>query len=307
MLAPMAGVTDLPFRVLCKRMGADLTFTEMVSAKGLQYKNTRTQELLETAQEERPCGVQLFGSEPELLARTARELAEEYAGKLKLIDLNMGCPAHKIVSNGEGSALMKTPALAARIIEAVAKACPLPVSVKFRKGWDDGQVNAVPFAKMAQESGAAAICVHGRTRAQQYSGRADWGIIGEVKAAVHIPVWGNGDIFSAADALNMRAQTGCDGVLVARGAQGNPFIFREIAGALQGEHIPPATPAQRVELALEHARMQQAYHGQHGIIEMRKHIAWYLKGMRGAAQLRTRVNAASSLAELEALLQEYSL
>lgn len=305
MLAPMAGVTELPFRVLCRRMGCDLTFTEMVSAKGLQYQNARTQALLISAKEEQPCGVQLFGSEPAILSSVARELVERRAGEIALIDINMGCPAHKIVANGEGSALMKTPALAGNIIESVVKAVKLPVTVKFRKGWDEYNVNAVEFAKMAEQSGAAAVCVHGRTRAQQYSGRADWEIIAAVKAAVRIPVWGNGDVYSAEDALRLRKETGCDGVLVARGAQGNPFIFREITAALRGETCAPATVEERISLALIHARMQEAYRGAQGIIEMRKHIAWYLRGTKGAAALRARVNEVRSLPELETLLWEY--
>lgn len=304
MLAPMAGVTDMPFRVLCRRMGCDLTFTEMVSAKGLHYQNARTQALLAVAKEERPCGVQLFGSEPAVMAHAARDIALRHAGKIALIDINMGCPAQKIVANGEGSALMKTPALAANIISRVVKAVELPVTVKFRKGWDEHTINAVAFARMAEQSGAAAICVHGRTRMQQYSGAADWDIIAAVKAAVRIPVWGNGDIYSAEDALRMRAQTGCDGVMVARGAQGYPFIFREIAAALRGEPYTPAAEEERLALALCHARMQQAYKGDHGIIEMRKHIAWYLRGMKGAAGLRARVNNMRTLPELEALLRE---
>ncbi len=307
MLAPMAGVTDMPFRILCHEMGCDTTFTEMVSAKGLHYGNERTAGLLATSPVERPCGVQIFGKDPEIMADMARHIERRHAGEIALIDINMGCPAHKIVGNGEGSALMRDMPLAARIIEAVSRAVSLPVTVKFRKGWDDTCVNAVAFARMAEQSGAAAVSVHGRTRAQGYSGRADWGIIGEVKAALNISVIGNGDVYSAADALALRALTGCDGVLIARGAQGNPWIFRECKAALRGETCPPPTLVERVEMAIRHAHMQQAYKGVHGVVEMRKHVAWYARGVPHAAWLRTRVNACSSLEELEGLLRDFAV
>lgn len=304
-LAPMAGVTELPFRTLCREMGCALTFTEMVSAKGFLYENERTLELLETAEGEHPCGFQLFGADPAAVAEAARRIGERYAGRVDLIDLNMGCPAHKIAGAGEGSALMRDLPLAGRIIEAAAKAVPLPVTVKFRKGWDEHSVNAVEFARMAQESGAAALCVHGRTRAQGYSGRADWDIIGSVKAAVRIPVLGNGDLFAPEDVLRMKRETGCDGVLIARGALGNPWIFRACAAALAGEAYAPPAPEERVDTALRHAAMQQAYKGAHAVIEMRKHVAWYLHGLPGAAKLRAAVNACTSLEELRALLLGY--
>lgn len=306
LLAPMAGVTDLPFRLLCRRMGCDMTYTEMVSAKGLYYQNARTKELLMTAEEERPCAVQLFGSNPAIMADMARRIEAEYQGEIALIDINMGCPAPKITNNGEGSALMRDEPLAARIIASVASAVRLPVTVKFRRGWDEGHQNYLSFARMAQDSGAAAVALHGRTRAQGYSGKADWGCITEVKAALRIPVLGNGDVYSAADALHMRAQTGCDGVLIARGAQGNPFLFREIGAALRAETVTPPSLEERIETALMHARMQVEYRGRHGVIEMRKHIAWYIKGEKGAARLRVQVNACTTLAELEALLCGYA-
>ena len=304
-LAPMAGVTDLPFRILCREMGCDLTFTEMVSAKGLLYGNENTAKLLETTPLEEPCGFQIFGSEPAVMADIARRLEEDYAGKVGIIDINMGCPAHKIVGNGEGSALMRDLPLASSIIEAVAKAVKLPVTVKFRKGWDEASVNAVAFARMAEESGASGLCVHGRTRAQGYSGKADWEIIRAVKAAVRVPVLGNGDIYTAEDMHRMREETGCDGVLVARGAMGNPWIFRACKAALRGEEETPPTLEERVLLAIRHAGMQEAYRGPHGIVEMRKHVAWYLNGLPHAAKRRGQINTVQTLAELEELLLSY--
>lgn len=307
MLAPMAGISERPFRVLCKRMGCDLVFTEMISAKGLVFENAKTEQLLRTAEEERPVAVQLFGSEPPVMAAAAKIVEERYAEAVALIDINMGCPAHKIISNGEGSALMKNLPLAAKVIEAVVRATSLPVTVKFRKGWDAGSVNAVEFAKMAEESGAAAVSVHGRTREQGYSGKADWDIIADVKRNMRIPVWGNGDLFSAEDVLAMREKTGCDGVMVARGALGNPFLFREIRAALDGGACVAATMREKIELAAVHANMQQEMSGGHGAVEMRKHIAWYSKGMPGAAALRARVNEAGTVAELTALLEELAV
>ena len=241
LLAPMAGVTDLPFRAICANMGADFTYTEMVSAKGLFYGGKNSHALLVTAIEERPCGVQLFGSEPEVMADMAGMLCEQYAGEITLIDINMGCPARKITSNREGSALMLDMPLASRIISAVAKASALPVTVKFRKGFDAAHVNAPEFARMAEDAGASAVTVHGRTREQMYSGKADWDIIASVKQAVKIPVVGNGDVFSGAAALALLKHTGCDGIMVARGAQGNPFLFEEIKAALHG--VPYERPS----------------------------------------------------------------
>lgn len=305
LLAPMAGVTDLAFRALCRELGCDFTYTEMVSAKGLFYGGAATAALLETAPVERPCGAQLFGRDPSLMADMAKKLCAERQGELALIDINMGCPAPKIVRNGEGGALMLEPALAGRIIEAVAKASSLPVTVKFRKGFDDGHVNALAFARMAQESGASLVTLHGRTRAQMYSGKADWDIIGEVKADLSIPVIGNGDVFTGADAVAMRARTGCDGVMVARGAQGNPFLFREIKAALAGAPYTPPTEAERLDMAILHLGRATAHKGPRAAAEMRKHVAWYIKGMRGGALLRAQVNAAATAAEMEALLLSF--
>ncbi|MDD3920284.1 MAG: tRNA dihydrouridine synthase DusB [Eubacteriales bacterium] len=305
-LAPMAGVTDMPFRSICKGMGCDMTYTEMVSAKGLLYGGAATKSLLLTAPAERPCGVQLFGRDGQIVADMAKRIQDEYANSIAIIDINMGCPAHKIVGNGEGSALMQDLGTASAVIEKTAKAVSLPVTVKFRKGWDDAHVNAVAFAKMAENSGASAVCVHGRTRMQMYSGKADWEIIRQVKEAVHIPVLGNGDLFSGADVLAMRNQTGCDGVMVARGAQGNPWLFREINAALSGKAYTPPTAAERIQGAIFHAKAQEAYSGAHGVIEMRKHIAWYLKGIRGANALRVQVNGCTSFSALYALLEEFA-
>lgn len=304
-LAPMAGVTDLPFRAICREMGCDLTYTEMISAKGLFYGSERTAQLLETSPEERPCAAQLFGSDPQILADMARLIERRYADSISLIDINMGCPAHKITGNGEGSALMRDLPLASRIIGSVSRAVTLPVTVKFRKGWDDASVNAVEFGRMAEDSGAAAVTVHGRTREQGYSGRADWDIIAKVKAALNIPVLGNGDVNSGADALALLAHTGCDGVMVARGAQGNPWIFREIKAAFSGDSIERPCARERIEMALRHAHMQCAYKGTHGIIEMRKHVAWYLHGLPHASALREKINACAAMDGLEALLRKY--
>ncbi len=305
LLAPMAGVTDLPYRALCKELGCDFTYTEMVSAKGLAFGGQGSAQLLETAEIERPCGVQLFGREPDILAETVRRLCEDRRGELALIDLNMGCPAPKIVNNGEGSALMKELPLAGRIIEAVSRASALPVTVKFRKGFDAQHVNAVEFAKMAEQSGAAMVTVHGRTREQMYSGRADWDIIAAVKQAVTIPVIGNGDVFTGRDAAALIAHSGCDGIMAARGAQGNPFLFREIKAALFGDTYTPPTAQERIDTAILHTRRMAQYKGERGAVEMRKHLAWYVKGLRGAVEFRTRVNVAVGTEALIELLLEY--
>ncbi len=299
----MAGVSDLPFRLLCKAQGCDLTYTEMISAKGLLYGGGETWTLLQTGEAERPCGVQLFGSDPNIMADMARRVKEYGGERFSLIDINMGCPAPKITGNGEGSALMRDPVLAGRIIEAVVKAvAPLPVTVKFRKGWDDDSINAVAFARMAQASGACAVTVHGRTRQQGYSGQADWDIIGEVKAALAIPVIGNGDVVDGESALAMKAHTGCDGIMVGRGAQGNPWIFREIKAALHHEPFTPPTAQERAAMAAAHGRLQLKYKGDHGVIEMRKHLGWYMKGVPSAAKLRAQANACTRLSEMEEVL-----
>lgn len=303
-LAPMAGVTDLPFRILCKEMGCGLVYSEMVSAKGILYDNKNTTELLEIDEKERPAAVQLFGSDPEILGAMAKKI-ESYP--IDIIDVNMGCPAPKIVKNGEGSCLMKTPELVGKIVKSLVESQSKPVTIKFRKGFDDAHINAVEIAKIAEANGAAAVAVHGRTREQYYSGKADWDIIREVKKAVHIPVIGNGDIFTPQDAKNLLEHTGCDAIMVGRGAQGNPWIFKRILHYLEtGELLPEPTAEERVEKALHHAQMLIAYKGEYvGIREMRKHMAWYMKGLPGAAELRGKLNYAETLAEMEGLLGDY--
>ena len=271
-LAPMAGVTDLPFRILCKEQKAGLICMEMVSAKAILYKNKNTKELLTIDKREHPVSLQLFGSDPDIISEIAKQIEEL---PFSVLDINMGCPVPKIVNNGEGSALMKQPLLAGRIIEKTAKAIKKPVTIKIRKGFDDAHVNAVEMAHIAEESGAAAIAVHGRTREQFYSGKADWEIIRRVKEAVRIPVIGNGDLFTGEDVVNMRRQTGCDGFMIGRGAQGNPWIFRQMLHYMEtGENLPKPSMKEITELMLRHARMLIAYKGDYtGIREMRKHAA----------------------------------
>ena len=303
-LAPMAGVTDLPFRLLCKEQGCGLMYTEMVSAKALLYKNRNTKPLLETRPEEEPVAVQLFGSDPEIMSEMALQLEE---GPYAIIDVNMGCPVPKIVNNGEGSALMKDPKLAEQILTAMVKKLHKPVTVKFRKGFNDSNINAVEFAKMAESCGVAAVAVHGRTREQYYSGKADWDIIRQVKEAVKIPVIGNGDLLTAEDVIAMEEQTGCDGFMIARGAQGNPWIFRQILHYFEtGEHLQKPPASEVAQMILRHARMMLEFKGEYiGIREIRKHAAWYTAGYPHGARLRVAINQVENYEQLEALLMEY--
>ena len=293
-LAPMAGVTDLPFRVLCREQGAGCVVTEMVSAKAVLYNNKNTRELLQIDPAERPAAVQLFGSEPDIMAEIAARLEE---GPYDYIDVNMGCPVPKIVNNGEGSALMKNPERAKEVLTAMVKAVKKPVTVKFRKGVNDLSVNAVEFAKMAESCGVAAVAVHGRTREQYYSGKADWDIIRQVKEAVRIPVIGNGDIFTPEDAGRMLKETGCDGIMVARGAKGNPWLFGRINHYLDtGEVLPGPSMAEIKAMILRHGRMLVQFKGE-GVAmrEMRGHMAWYTKGMPHSATLRNEINQVETL------------
>ena len=293
-LAPMAGVTDLPFRVLCREQGAGCVVTEMVSAKAVLYNNKNTRELLQIDPAERPAAVQLFGSEPDIMAEIAARLEE---GPYDYIDGNMGCPVPKIVNNGEGSALMKNPERAKEVLTAMVKAVKKPVTVKFRKGFNDLSVNAVEFAKMAESCGVAAVAVHGRTREQYYSGKADWDIIRQVKEAVRIPVIGNGDIFTPEDAGRMLKETGCDGIMVARGAKGNPWLFGRINHYLDtGEVLPGPSMAEIKAMILRHGRMLVQFKGE-GVAmrEMRGHMAWYTKGMPHSATLRNEINQVETL------------
>ena len=300
LLAPMAGYTDVVFRMLCTSFGCDLTCTEMISAKGLTYGNEKTGGYLAVGEEEGKIAVQLFGHEPALLAEAVSITADRLGPYLALIDVNMGCPAQKIVSNGDGSALMRTPALAGNIIEAVKRVSPVPVTVKFRKGLDDD--TCVSFAKVLESAGADAICLHPRTRMQQYRGTADRSAIAAVKAAVRIPVIGNGDITCGESAVSMLRETGCDGVMIGRAALGQPWIFREIKAAIAGTPYAAPTVSERLEVAILHAERIEAAKGPHGLVELRKHLPRYLHGIRGSAALRTRLNEAKNAAEIREFL-----
>ena len=300
-LGPMAGVTDLPFRLLCREQGAGLLCMEMVSAKAILYNNRNTKALLEIHPDEKPVSLQFFGSDPEIMSEMAKRIEER---PFDILDINMGCPVPKVVKNGEGSALMKNPKRVYEIVSSMVKAIEKPVTVKIRKGFDDDHVNAVEIAKIIEEAGAAAVAVHGRTREQYYSGKADWDIIRQVKEAVSIPVIGNGDVTSPEKADELVRYTGCDGVMIARGAQGNPWIFSQMCAWEETGEVPPRPDKDEVrEMMLKHARLQLQYKGDYvGIREMRKHVAWYTKGIPNAARLRERINQVESYEELENLL-----
>lgn len=302
-LAPMAGVTDLPFRLLCSEQGAGLSCMEMVSAKAIMYKNKNTESLLEIHPEEGPVSLQLFGSDPKILGEMARQIEDR---PFDILDINMGCPVPKVVNNGEGSALMKEPKLVEEIISTVAKAVNKPVTVKIRKGFNDTCVNAVEIARIAEASGAAAVAVHGRTREQYYAGKADWEIIAKVKSNLSIPVIGNGDVTDGASAEAMLEQTGCDGVMVGRAARGNPWIFRQIISYLRGGTVMARPDKEEIKTTiLRHARLQLECKGEYtGIREMRKHVSWYTFGMPDSARMRRSINMAESFGELERLVME---
>ena len=302
-LAPMAGVTDLPFRLLCKEQGAGLLCMEMVSAKAIQYNNKNTKALLEIHPEELPVSLQLFGSDPDVISEIAKRIEEL---PFSILDINMGCPVPKIVKNGEGSALMKNPKLVYEIVRKTARAIQKPVTVKIRKGFDDTCINAVEIAKIIEDAGGKAVAVHGRTREQYYSGKADWDIIRQVKEAVSIPVIGNGDVTDGKDAQRMFEETECDGVMIGRGAQGNPWIFSELLEYERTGKMPlrPSVEAIR-KMMLRHAQLQMQYKGEYlGIREMRKHVSWYTSGLPNSAKLRDEINRVDNYEELEKLLEE---
>lgn len=296
-LAPMAGVSDLPFRLLCRELGAGLVCMEMVSAKAIFYNNKNTDSLMEIHPEEMPVSLQLFGSDAKIISEMAKRIEER---PFSILDINMGCPVPKVVNNGEGSALMKEPQLVEEILSSLVKAVKKPVTVKIRKGFDDAHVNAVELAKIAESCGVAAVAVHGRTREQYYSGKADWDIIARVKEAVSIPVIGNGDVDSPQAAEELLAQTGCDGVMIGRAAQGNPWIFRDVVSYLENGVIPlPPTNAEKRQLILRHAALQLQYKGEYtGVREMRKHLSWYTVGMPNSARFRQAINSMESMDEL---------
>ena len=301
-LAPMAGVTDLPFRLLCKEMGAGLICMEMVSAKAISFHNKNTEKLMEIEEKERPVSMQLFGSDPDLIAEMAAQIEER---PFDILDLNMGCPVPKVVNNGEGSALMKNPKLAAEIVRKTAKAIQKPLTVKIRKGFDEAHSNAVEMAKYLEDAGAAAIAVHGRTREQYYAGKADWEIIRQVKEAVSVPVIGNGDVTDPISAHKMMEETGCDGVMIGRASRGNPWIFRQLVEYDKTGNIPERPDVAELKaMILRHARLQLQYKGEYtGIREMRKHVAWYTAGYPHSAAIRRRVNEIETIGQLEEMLE----
>jgi tRNA-dihydrouridine synthase B len=305
-LAPMAGITDMAYRAICKQFGCGLTYTEMVSAKGLYYKSENTKELMALAPEEQPAAIQIFGSEPDILASIA---AEVQAAGADIIDINMGCPTPKIVRNGDGCALMQKPELVAEIVKKVTAAVTVPVTIKIRKGWDENSVNAVGIALAAEENGAKAVTVHGRTREQFYTGKADWEIIKKVKQALKIPVIGNGDVVSPETAKEMLEMTGCDAIMIGRGAEGNPWIFKSVIEYLSsGILLPDPSHTEKIEMALYHLKQITLLKGEDvGIKEMRKHIAWYLKGLPGSSVIKAEVFKLDQVEDVKKMLHNYLL
>jgi tRNA-dihydrouridine synthase B len=303
-LAPMAGVTDKAFRMICREFNCGLVYTEMVSSKGLYYGSKRTDLMLDIDDEEAPAVVQIFGSDPEIMGNMAEEISKD--NKVAIIDINMGCPAPKIVKNCEGSALMREPELASEVIRNVVSKSSKPVTVKIRKGWDDNLINAVEFAKMIEAAGASAVAVHGRTRAQMYEGKADWDIIKAVKNAVKIPVIGNGDVVSPESAKELIEYTACDAIMIGRGALGNPWIFKRVIHFLEyGEVLPEPRVGEKIDIALKHLSMNFDFKGKRGIFEMRKELAWYIKGMKHATHVKNQINALEDYDQMRMLLLEY--
>lgn len=303
-LAPMAGVTDLPFRLICKELGCGILYTEMINAKALCYDDKNTKKMLNILDEEHPVAVQIFGSEPEFMGKVA-QILNDYPNEI--LDINMGCPAPKVVKNGDGSALMRNPKLAGQVLDQVVKNSKKPVTLKIRKGWDDNSVNALEIAKIAEDCGICAITIHGRTREQYYSGQADWDIIGEVKSQLSIPVIGNGDVTSVEDAIRIKDHTGCDAIMIGRGAQGNPWIFKRIDHYMKtGQLLDPPSKDEKIDIAIKHMDLAIKEHGEYvAVREMRKHIGWYLKGMKHSARFRDQINHMVTAKEVIDTLNQY--
>ena len=303
-LAPMAGVTDLPFRLICKELGCGLLYTEMINAKALCYDDKNTKKMLNILDEEHPVAVQIFGSEPEFMGKAA-QILNDYPNEI--LDINLGCPAPKVVKIGDGSALMRNPKLEGKVIDQVVKNSKKPVTLKIRKGWDDNSVNALEIAKIAEDCGICAITIHGRTREQYYSGQADWDIIGEVKSKISIPVIGNGDVTSVEDAIRIKDHTGCDAIMIGRGAQGNPWIFKRIDHYMKtGQLLDPPSKDEKIDIAIKHMDLAIKEHGEYvAVREMRKHIGWYLKGMKHSARFRDQINHMVTAKEVIDTLNQY--
>ena len=303
-LSPMAGVTDLPFRLICKEKGCGMLYTEMINAKALCYDDENTKKMLNLEDDGHPVAVQIFGSDPEYMGKAA-SIMNQYTNDI--LDINMGCPAPKVIKNGDGSALMRNPKLAAEVLTAVVKNSEKPVTLKIRKGWDDNSVNALEIAKIAEECGISALAIHGRTREQFYSGKADWDIIAEIKQSINIPVIGNGDVFDVQDAVNMLEKTKCDAIMIGRGSQGNPWIFNRINHYMKtGEVLPEPTLEEKISTAIKHMNLAVAEHGEYvAVREMRKHIGWYLKGLKNSAKYRDQINKITDDKEVISILEEY--